>query len=1370
MSQIRNKKSKITKSLLMKDLINLIKKYESFNDLISTFETQSMKGHIFERVWDLVIKLGLCDYFPNHKYKHLIGNVNTAKPSEFQNLKLYLEEKVNNGNSSGVSDITLYNKEEDKYIFISSKYPKKKTDMKNQKDIKYYDIQNILAVIKQNDKIYKNSDIYLLVPDKNIVRDNISRCNQSSDYLIKNIKNIFDENDLARYYKILKTQIQGVEITDIPKIFNLNKESLLLRFHQNFMTHKTLLKIDEGAKNILWGWKCRAGKTYGIGGICLKYFQNYQKLNVLVITPAPTETIPQFTNDLFYKYRDFDKLNIIEIKSSVDLNCINLHKNNIIVVSKQLLDRHIEINTNKNIKNLKLDLIIFDENHFGGTTDNSQKILDSYASGNSVNIFLTATYHKTTHKWNIPIDCQFYWDIEDEQICKRRDISKLEKRHGQYINKFINEDNKEDLLRIYDNMPDLHIISTLMDQKRYEDIKNKIMDTKYGFSMDVLFSLDKKSKNFQFPNEVEKVLRYISGSNRLDDFKISGDKSIFSRIKNISNDKDSRTTLTNDNFTTQLWFLPFGFGMTIDKVSECLKVKINNDKELANFETLIINSKTDYKIKDLKSEINRKEIEAKEAGKRGLILLAGNQCSLGITLPLVDVVMLLNNTMSSDKILQMMYRSMSETPDGSKKIGFVVDLNISRVLQTFLEYNVNNKDLNVEQKIEYVIANNLINIDNDLLDNQENKTQIVEKLVSEWKKDPINNFKRLLKKIENHIIEIDSEDQRLINKAFVHTTNDGKCTLHKMDEDIEQELPSGKTKTKNNTSNDEEAYKNQTDSDTEEEIETENISFSKEVLPFIIPLVCILTMKEENKDIIDMINIIKENEELLEVFNEQSFIWWNKKEIIDFIKNIISKYLKKNSEAYSMAVQFKMELKSLIDEPEKLLKLIDSCLKPKQKEKQENGEVFTPMNLIEEMLDVLDKNYQKKHKKSIFTNEKLKWYDPANGMGNFPIAVYLRLMKGLKKEIPNKIDRKKHILENMIYMSELNKKNNFITKQIFDTSEFNINLYEGDSLKLNPEEVWHVKKFDVILGNPPYNKGGIRSHTGKQLKKGTKTETLWPLFISKYMKHLKKDGYLVFITPLSWLKKSHSLHDEMLDKHIVWLKLWDNSQSKKMINADIPISLFIVKNKINVLSKRTEIISVLKRRNLTTSSKVYLNPVYTIPLAFHNIFDKLINFIENKDCKLEYKTKTIKSSGKNVKIPEEYTIDDMLAVDTYTIKEGIKVKKTKEKHPDANKRKLIIANKSSFRGAFIDEGKLGMTGSDKIYIIGNNLEIIKKMLSFKISNIIAHYTKYRQDFLEKEAFKYIPDIRKLGIDDINEDDFYHLLELTKDEIKEIKKQ
>ena len=78
----------------------------------------------------------------------------------------------------------------------------------------------------------------------------------------------------------------------------------------------------------------------------------------------------------------------------------------------------------------------------------------------------------------------------------------------------------------------------------------------------------------------------------------------------------------------------------------------------------------------------------------------------------------------------------------------------------------------------------------------------------------------------------------------------------------------------------------------------------------------------------------------------------------------------------NIPINFKMGLKSLIDKPKELLKLINECLKPKDIEKKQFGEVFTPMNLVNEMLD--------KFPKEIWKNKNLKWLDPATGM-----AVYL---------------------------------------------------------------------------------------------------------------------------------------------------------------------------------------------------------------------------------------------------------------------------------------------------------------------------------------------------------------------------------------------
>ena len=126
-----------------------------------------------------------------------------------------------------------------------------------------------------------------------------------------------------------------------------------------------------------------------------------------------------------------------------------------------------------------------------------------------------------------------------------------------------------------------------------------------------------------------------------------------------------------------------------------------------------------------------------------------------------------------------------------------------------------------------------------------------------------------------------------------------------------------------------------------------------------------------------------------------------------------------------------------------------------------------------------------------------------------------------------------------------------------------------------------------------------------------------------------------------------------------------------------------------------------------------------------------------------------------------------LGVDTYLLKEGIIVQEVEKPNEDTFKRKLIIANKCSFNGSFIDNGSLSICGTNNRYILGDNLELIQKILNFKLSKIIYYTTKYSQSFLSKEAFKYIPDLRKLGITDITEEEYYKLLGLSDDEIQQI---
>jgi hypothetical protein len=1338
----------------IKDFIDYIITFDNIDDILENCKTQSEKGFIFERLFDIVIKFGFCNVFTNSNFNHLIGNSNNAKLKILENINQYLNEKVLSGNSGGCSDITLQNKNDNTYIFISSKYPKSNEDIKKQKSVDYYDIQNIIAMASKNKHIYKNYKIFLVVPNKKKVLDKVKNANESSTYITEHMTkdNILDKTDLNKYFLSFKQDIIKNKNEDWQTVYLNNKENLILRFHQELITQKTSNLIEEGDKSFLWGCKCRSGKTYMIGGIIIKQLKVKKKLNVLIITPAPTETSPQFTNDLFNKFKDFDKFKIHHIEGSKMINRIELDTNNIFVMSKQLLQKYINDETIMKIKNLKLDIIGFDENHFSGTTDLSKDILTSYSSKNTIKIYLTATYNKPLQEWNILPECQMFWDIEDEQICKsilvdENNLDRLQVKHGsEYIEKTIKYYTNlglsiNDIFKCYEKMPDLHLITNLFDQQRYEIIKEKLNnENKMGFCFDTLFGLNKAKTKFSFENEVKTILRYISGSQKETD----GEKTIFTRINNICSEKETRLPFT------QIWFLPSN---NINEISECLKKLMVDDNILQKYDVLCINRKNKELAKEIKDEINKKEIEAKSKGKLGLILCAGNMLTLGITLNLCDLVILMNNALSSDKVLQQMYRCMTEGEN--KKIGFVIDLNISRVLHTCVNYTVYKNEKSIDDKMKYLINNHLINIDVDMMLNKKiNSDMIVKKLMAIWKEDPINSFKSLLRKLDNDYIEFDNSTQKLINKTFTKSLKDDKVSLElklKDEDDEIQDLPTGKEKVKNDSDNE-----HSDNESSDEEKEETQISFTKDVLPYVIPLTCILTMKNSNMDFVKMLNDIKENPELLDTFDDQCLIWWNKKDLIDLIKDIVSKYFDKSSNTYNISVQFKMSLQSLIDNPKELLELINDCLKPKDVEKKENGEVFTPMILVNEMLDKLPKD--------IWKNKNLKWLDPATGMGNFPIAVYLRLMEGLKDEIKDVKTRKKHILENMLYMCELNKKNVLACNQIFDiNNEYKLNLYEGDTLEFKPFEIFKVKQFDVILGNPPYNKGGIRSHTGKQL--GEKNETIWTKFIEKAFKWLKPNGYLAYINPLSWLKKSHSLHNIMLEKHIIWMKLWDNIKSLAIINGKIPISLYVLQNKLNIDKHKTEIISEIQSKKLTTTSNEYLNKDYSIPLAYHSIFNKLINFIETKNLKLEYNTKTVKSTGTKTKIPSKYKLEDMLAIDTYRIKDGLMVKKITEKHPDMDKRKLIIANKSSFAGAFIDEGKLGLTGSDKTYIIGDNLELIQKMLKFKISDIISHFTKYRQDFLEKEVYTYLPDIRKLGIEDIDEKKLYKLIGLTQDEIK-----
>ncbi len=1334
------------------ELFERVKQVSSFEELLLSEKNPSdngKRGKMFEIVVNIIIRFGFCSAFTNDNYDHYEGNINTCKLKKVNDLKQYLT--ILTSSKSGSSDITLQNKITGEYIFISCKFY---GDDSNY-CIKDYEVQNIHSAILKNNHKYKKYKIYLFVNNKQKVQHIINSSEETNKHLKDDITDIIGLDELELYFHNLKRSIQNISIDEVNDKFYNTKVSLELRFHQDLITYQMLEKIDEGNKELLLGAKARSGKTYCVGGLFVKYYKKYNTLNALIITPAPTETLSQFTDDLFHKFRDFIGINIIEIKKGSDFSSMLLQENNIIIVSKQLLDDYVLDKKIISIKDLNLDSIVFDENHFHGTTQMSKNILQSYSSSKTVKLYLTATYAKPLNEWNIPDDCQFYWDIEDEQMCKSRNVDGLIEKHGEDVLLFIKPENQERLLSVYDKMPDLHIITNMMDRKRYEMIKERIQDTSYGFSNGTLLSTTKDGNNFNYIEEVDNMLKYISGKGKIDELEdpIRDKKSIFERIKYISNSKNSRTKLNNGDFTSQLWFLPFGKDMLIDKVSKCLKDRMLKNRVLSHYEIMIVNSKKDFKLKDIKEEIKNKELKAKEEGKSGLILLAGNQLTLGITLPFVDIVFLFNDVLSSDKILQMMYRCMTETinnsdtagiNNGVKKIGFVVDLNISRVLNTMLDYNVYKKDLNIEQKMEYLVENNLINIDSDLFENKTNKSKLIENLLHIWKSDPINNLKTLLRKIEENVIDLETKDQKLINQYFTSSVGDEKVNIQvQFDDESDEQLQTGKEITKQEKDDGDDS--SVADKDAEKDIQ--NISLTKDVLPFIIPLSCILTIKDNKYDFTEILNIIKENPNLLEIFNDQSFVWWNKKDIIKLVEKIVEKYVKKNSSIYNIAIQFKMSLQSLIDKPKELLELIDSCLKPKKIEKKKFGEVFTPMSFINnDMLRDLEEYYKKKYNKNIFEDETLKWGDTTTGMGNFMIAIYYKLMEGLKIKFSNEKERKKHILENMLFMAEYNKKNCFIVNQIFNlNNEFKLNLYEGDSLQLDIQKEFGITKFDIVIGNPPYN---------EELK-STGAKALYNKFVEYY---IDKCDLLCFVIPSRWFsggKGLDSFRKNMLERtDIVYIKHFDDASA--IFGSSVSIE-----GGVNYFLKDSNHIGdCIYNGSITKLTKydVFVDGKY------HSLIDKIREYNSVIDLYLG-RYFGIESNDKRLKNDKTKDTIKCYVSQQKGFEKNIEKKEIKKEY---NFWKLITARANGGNGCF---GNIFIGNCDEIHTGSyisfkvSNEDEAKSLLSYmkcRLPNFMLSLRKNSQDISESTC-KWIP--LPLLNKKWTDNEVYKYFKLSEDDIK-----
>jgi hypothetical protein len=204
------------------------------------------------------------------------------------------------------------------------------------------------------------------------------------------------------------------------------------------------------------------------------------------------------------------------------------------------------------------------------------------------------------------------------------------------------------------------------------------------------------------------------------------------------------------------------------------------------------------------------------------------------------------------------------------------------------------------------------------------------------------------------------------------------------------------------------------------------------------------------------------------------------------------------------------------------------------------GEVFTPSTVVKELLDQLPQ--------SIWKNPKLCWLDPCAGEGVFFEHVLERLTRGLSSHIPDKKQRRNHIVQKMLFMCEINPDNIFILKSKFGKKA---NVYGTDFLEIKAFQ----SPIDVIVANPPFQSPKKRMYIGS-----VGNRTLWDKFILHSLSLLQPEGHLAVITPSNWRRPEHPLYNILTrENKLLYLHIMGKKEAHNTFGIQSRIDLYIIK-------------------------------------------------------------------------------------------------------------------------------------------------------------------------------------------------------------------